>query len=235
MTEKDALTPPEESTLLEIARVTGKIALSAVPLPVPLAGSVLSEFWDYFVGIPIKRRVQAWNEEVMRRILALEEGGIDVSLLKDNEDFVSAVMDARIAVMRSNAAEKREALTNAVLNVALKRAPEEDRLQMFMNYISDLTPWHLRLLALLNDPTGVSQKKGIDSLRVLAAGVSTLVERVYPELAGDTDFYIQLGRDLTSRGLLSDVDFNAMMTLDGIMSKRTTKAGEEFIRFITAP
>jgi hypothetical protein len=229
--KKNALTPPIESTGSEIARAS----LRALAGAVPMAGSALSEALSLIVNAPLQKRVHAWREEVMRRIQALEEGGFDVSSLKDNEDFASVVMDAQIAVMRSNAAEKREALTNAVLNVALKRAPEEDRLQMFMNYISDLTPWHLRLLALLNDPTGVSQKSGVNMTNISVGAVADLIERVFPELAGKRDFYEQLGNDLTNRGLLGGTGFHTTMTASGIMSKRTTKAGEEFIRFITAP
>jgi hypothetical protein len=230
--KQDPLTPPEDDALAEAGSAVGRIVLGAVPM----VGAALSEALGMIVNAPLQERVQTWRQEVMRRILALEERNVlSTSNLEGDQDFASAVIDAQMAVLRSNSEEKKKALANAVINVALRRGPEEDRRQMFMNYISDLTPWHLRILILLNDPVAISKTVGVDMSNIMAGSFSNLLERVYPELAGRREFYDQIAGDLASRGLSSNFGIHTMMTGSGIMAKRTTETGDEFIRFITAP
>lgn len=226
--DDDALTPPESDSTKELVSAATRVGAGYVPL----AGPMLSEALAHIINAPLQRRVHSWREEVMRRIKALE---ISESSLEDNENFASAVVEAQMAVMRSNAEEKREALANAVLNVALDRGPDEDRQQMFMAYIAELTPWHLRLLVLMSDPPGVLQQIEVDISNISMGGLSILVEGVYPELNGQKEFYKQLANDLNNRGLLSDVGFNVTMSGGDIVAKRTTNAGDEFIRFVSAP
>ncbi len=231
--EQDALEPPGIETAKELARSAARGIVGAVPV----AGPALSEFLGLLISAPVHRQVQDWREEVVRRLLALEEKieGFNASTLQDRGDFAAAVMDAQSALVRSNSEEKREALANAVVNVALERSPDEDRRQMFMSYISDLTSWHLRLLALLQDPPGASKRQGVDMSNISMGAISTMIERVYPELRGQREFYDLLGRDLESRGLLSGAGFHVTMTGSGVMTKRSTTLGDEFIRFVTAP
>ena len=233
MGDDDPLIPPTEG----VGKQAAKAALRGLTGAVPYVGPPLSEALATIINAPLQRRIHDWREEVMRRIQALEErleGFSEASLLA-NENFASAVIEAQMAIMRSNAKEKHEALANAVLNVALDRGPDDDRLQMFMAYIADLTPWHLRLLSLFNDPAGVSQRVGVNMSNISLGGISTLVERVYPELRGHKDFYTQLANDLTYKGLLDGVEFGVTMTGQGMVAKRTTNAGDEFIRFVSAP
>jgi hypothetical protein len=67
---------------------------------------------------------------------------------------VDAVVTATRIVDRTSQREKIEALRNAVLNSALPAAPDQDIQQLYFALIDNLTPTHLRLLTLLDNPPG---------------------------------------------------------------------------------
>jgi hypothetical protein len=74
------------------------------------------------------------------------------SRLKDDEAFISAAINASRTAIATHHREKREALKNALLNVALGRSPEEHQQQTFLRYIEELTVWHLEILLLFQSP-----------------------------------------------------------------------------------
>lgn len=74
------------------------------------------------------QRRDAWFEELRAQMneLSRKVDGLTIQALAHNEQFVSATLQAIPAVLRTNQQEKREALRNAVLNVAAGNAPEQD-------------------------------------------------------------------------------------------------------------
>jgi hypothetical protein len=62
-------------------------------------------------------------------------------------------MQANQSAFRNHKKEKIDALRNAVLNSCLPGAPEDDIQMIFLNYIDELTPWHLRIMNLFDDPS----------------------------------------------------------------------------------
>jgi hypothetical protein len=65
--------------------------------------------------------------------------------------------------------------------------------------------------------------------------MSHLVEEAFPELKGRRDLYDLIWKDLYSRGLASTDGLHTTMTGDGIVARRTTKLGREFVAFIRDP
>ena len=112
-------------------------------------------------------------------------------------------MHASQAAIRNHQAEKREALRNAVLNVAIGKAPEDDLQLMFLNLVDSFTTWHLRILRLFQNPEEHGKKVGLSPDQISYAGSpSDLLEKYYRDLQGKRVIYDQIVSELHSRGLL---------------------------------
>jgi hypothetical protein len=66
--------------------------------------------------------------------------------------------------IRNHHKEKLKALRNAVLNSISPNLPEEDLQLMFLNWVDELTTWHLRILQFFDSPETWLNKLGGDLL-----------------------------------------------------------------------
>ena len=145
-------------------------------------------------------------------------------------------MQASQIALRNHQQAKLEALRNAVLNSALPNSPQEDEQMIFLRLIDQLTPWHLRVLSVLDDPGRWMQCHSVTNPGWRMGGTSTVLEHCLPDLRGQRDTYDQIVRDLQSEGLLGQGQFlHVMMTGGGMVGSRTTDRGRRFIRFISPP
>jgi hypothetical protein len=224
--------PPSDKTIGDAAHEIGKAVLSVVPA----AGGPLAALFENIFTAPLNKRKQQWFEELAGVITEIQEklDGITPEQLSKNEMFVTAALQASQIAIRNHKKEKIEALRNALFNSVQPGAPSEDKQLIFFKLIDDLTPWHLRLLGLLNDPTKWMEKNGIRNPGWGMGGVSTVIEHCLPDLRGARDFYDQLVRDLQTGGLLRQGSFvHVTMTGGGMLTSQTSEMGREFISFIT--
>lgn len=161
--------------------------------------------------------------------------GISLQALSENESFVTTFFQASQAAMRTHQAEKRQALHNAVLNATLPNAPDDDRQQMFLNFVDTLTPWHLRLLRFLSDPVAWDEDGASRWANSLTLSLHSMIEDAFPELKEHQDYRDQLARDLYGRGLSKVERLHPMTTARGALSAHTTAFGDAFLRFIASP
>jgi len=135
---------PSEPTLEDHRLAVIKGSLSALPL----VGGALSEVIGLLVMGPLARRRDEWWTDVARRLLDLEGKvhGFTFEDLRNNPEFVSAMIQATQSAERTHRKEKLEALRNAVLNIALGHKPSEDLQAIFMNLVDSFAPVHLELL-----------------------------------------------------------------------------------------
>ncbi len=166
-------------------------------------------------------------QAVGERLQQLEEHGLKLEDLQTNEQFVSAVMYVTQAAMRTHVVAKREALCNAILNVAVGQAPDETVQYLLLSFIDDLTEMHLRILKVFHQPT---VPQGISM-----GGLSTVLEQAIPDLRNRRDVYDQLWKDLYARGLVNTEGLHFTMSGSGLASRRTTGLGEALLQFISAP
>ena len=168
----------------------------------------------------LAQRRDAWFEELraQRSELSRRVNGLTIQALARNEQFVSATLQAVPVALRTNQQEKREALRNAVLNVAAGNAPGQDLQSIFLNLVDECTPTHLQVLRLFEHSD---------------AAVRT-------RLAGQRGLTDQVVLDLNRRGLVTDprpyVAQNrpsgfALVTLPWEL----TSLGGSFLRFISGP
>ena len=185
----------------------------------------------------IARRRDTWLKELAEGLEEAERKieGFTVENLTQDEAFVSAVIDATRSAISTHKDEKRDALRNALLNIALHRSTDEDQQQIFLRYIDELTVWHLRVLQLFQNPPLHLESKGIKTA-YLMGGSSQVLEDIYPELQGRREFYDQVVADLNARGLLNSPNFlHSTMSATGMVAKRTTALADAFLNFIADP
>jgi hypothetical protein len=217
----------------DVAHAIVKSALSAVPY----AGGPAAELFALVIAPPLQKRQAEWMNEVAEGLKEAEKRieGFSIESLKDNERFVSTVLNASQSAIRNHQKEKREALRNAVLNAALGSVPDEDTEAIFLSLISRYTPWHLRILRLLQNPMRLAKEKGMQPDNYHIGSRSQLLEQYFPELRGERQFYDIVVSDLSSDGMLGIDDVHGNITAHGMFQKVTTDWGDVFLTFIASP
>lgn len=206
---------------------TGHTIAKAVLSTVPGIGGPAAELFQYLVQPPLEKRRSEWMEAVGEKLQELKNRGVDIEELGQNEEFISAVMHASQIALRTHQKEKREALRNAVFNVAADQSPGEALESMFFEWIDSLSVLHLQVLRLFQSPEP-PPNMSIGSL-------SSVLEYKMPQLEGQADIYTQVWNDLFSRGLVNTNGLNAMMSGGGLGARRTSRIGDKFLRFVSEP
>jgi hypothetical protein len=208
----------------------------AVTSIVPFAGGPLQVLFENLFTPPIERRKQAWLQQLADVVNEVESRVAELKpeRLAENEVFVTVAMQASQIALRNHQQEKLEALRNAVLNAALPNPPQEDEQMIFLRLIDQLTPWHLKVLSVFDDPVQWMTRHSVANPGWGTGGPSAVLEHCLPELRGQRETYDQIARDLQVEGLLGQGQFlHVTMTGGGMVGSRTTNRGKRFIRFIT--
>ena len=232
MDTKDLPQRPE-AEFEDQSREAAKIAISAIPV-VGGAGAALVEA---VFKSPLEQRKNRWLDSLADAIRELQDKveELDFERLRDDETFVTVATQASQIALRNHQQEKLDALRNAVLNSRLPNSPGEDTQLIFLELIDRLTPSHMRILALLDDPQSHTEEREISYESLSNGSVRKLIEDVFPELAGQRDFYNQLVRDLNTAGLSGVGDVGVNIFGPSMRDRRTTEWGQLFIQFISEP
>jgi hypothetical protein len=225
---------PTEKSGGDIAREVARAVVSLVPA----VGGPLQVLFENFFTSPIERRKEAWLQQLAGVLKEVESRLADLTpeKLAQNETFVTVAMQASQIALRNHQHAKLDALRNAVLNAALPNAPLEDEQMIFLRLIDQLSPWHLRVLSVLDEPVRWMERHGVANPGWGIGGTSAVLEHCLPDLRGQRDTYDPIVRDLQSEGVLDQGQFlHVTMTGDGRVASRTTERGKRFIRFITSP
>ncbi|MBZ0149969.1 MAG: hypothetical protein K8J09_00445 [Planctomycetes bacterium] len=233
------------------AKATGADTLHAVVRAgigaVPVVGGPALELLARLFSSPIERRRESWFEEVHAAIVDLQTRGVDVSELKDNDDFCDLVLDATGAAMRTHREEKRRALRNAIANAGLRGTAGETKSRVFLRLIDELDVHHLLLLQLLADPAVFLKARDVpfpgpandhyterdaltahQSPRSLLSIMANLLGDVLPDDLRDIAF-----DDLVRRGMVDrETKFGTLCYAGRSLA---SPLGCEFVRFIAEP
>ncbi|MFA5232524.1 MAG: hypothetical protein WC410_02565 [Candidatus Paceibacterota bacterium] len=233
MSENIKKTP--KSTGGDTAHMLVRAGLSAIPV----VGGPATEIFSAIVNPPLSKRRDKWIESIVDELVKLQEKveGFSIDSLSQNDVFITTVTHATQIAIRTHQKEKLEVLKNIVLNVASGNSPDEDLQLMFLDYVDTLTSWHLRFLQLFQDPRVYIIKETGSYSEMTMGGVSSLFRFVFPEIANNRIFYEQIMRDLYNKGLIN-TDHSVLhttMTGRGIVEKRTTEIGDQFLNFIKNP
>lgn len=163
--------------------------------------------------------VRNYSPTLADRIAARWENGINAAIR-----MIKDVIQTEKKITKQEQKEKFEGLKNTFWDAAMPSSPDESLQQMFLNFANTFTVWHLRLLNLFHAPVRQNTTS--------SGALSHVVEEAYSELQGRREFYDQVWRDLYARGLVNTESLHGMMTADGLVARRTTDLGEQFLRFI---
>jgi hypothetical protein len=236
-------------TFDDVAHAARKGLLSIIP-----GAAVAAELLD-LLSSPIAQRRDDWLIDLERRLQDLENtvGGFRFADLENNEQFVSATLQATQAALRTHQKEKLEALRNAVLNVAIGEEPDANRQQYFLALADRFSEKHFAILRFLHDPAGLfrSRSQTTPTLNHVQSKVliNTLVAQAFPDgrSKAENGSHFQLVEgilgDLVSAHLVTFernqntwvVPAYAIPSGGGPISKMTTHLGENFLAFITEP
>lgn len=193
-----------------------KLGISAIPD----FGGPASELFGMITAPLLGRRRDQWLEDLRAGLndLSRRVESLTIHSLAHNERFVSAVVQATPAAVRTEQQVKREALRNAVLNVAAGTMLEPDRQAMFLNLVDEFTATHLQILQFFRKPDSGD--------RIVFAKRERLTD--------------QVALDLSRRGLARDPRPYVAQNRESATPLVTyawevTPLGHEFLQFISAP
>lgn len=225
--------PLPQPTFEDVVHAGRKALVSMIPL-VGGAGTELMEL----MSSPVSIRRDEWFEDLARRLKDLEQtiDGFHFEELANSEQFVSSLLQATQAAVKTHHPAKLAALRNAVLNTAIGCSVDDVEQATFLGYIDELSTWHLQILLFLQNPLKLVNERKVRTDYSMGS-LARPLEEVFPELRGRQDFYDQILRDLRSRGFVNSAEslFQSTMTTSGMFAKRTTEIGDRFLEFIKSP
>jgi len=235
---------PSKNTLdrfIELGKTLGPPALALLDPTLGLAMAGMA----CLIQLPIHRRMKAWLEDLAKgydrlskaaKMPTLEE------LIEHDNAFDTTFLHAWRAAEVNHQQEKLDALRNAVLNAAAGNEPDEDARLIFIRYVDELTPMHVRILRLFHDP-----RKWAESLSNMQFEAFQRITRKredpldviqfrFKELSGKEGFCRLLWRDLYTRGLIVREDVSVKQDeRQPLLEQWTTAVGIDFLRFISEP
>jgi hypothetical protein len=206
---------------------------------VPVVGGTIAVALTVALNHTLNKRREQWFTELAEAVEELQGrfDGFDPEALADNEAFVDAVVTATRIVDRSSQREKIAVLRNAVLNSALPAAPDADIQQLYFTLIDDLTPTHMRLLTLLNNPPGWFDAR--PQLQRPQFGMSSsrtaLINAAMPELGEQGPPMIERFYAALTGGGLVNGGLSGVMTAQGAWQPVTTDFAARFLAFVHDP
>lgn len=216
----------------------GQAIVRAAVGAVPVLGTAATELLNFVVTPPLEARRTEWLNALADDVDRLKEvvDGFEISALSQNDDFLSTVAVAVGVATRSSEQEKRDMLRNAVVNAALGHVPDSDLETVFIQYLGYLSPLHIQLLRVFDDPRAALDEVGSKLADTLyTGGPSQVVEEVFPQLKGRRDVYDFLWQDLEERRLVGSGGLHVTMTKDGVLSPRISSLGKQFLDFVSTP
>lgn len=223
---------PPKSAIVDAA---GAASLAAVPTA-PGTDGPAAGFMEKILAVSTEARREKWIHQIAEVVMELQKRIEDFSLekLSRNDLFVTVTLEAAQIACRNHHEEKLKALKHAVLHAALPNGPGEQLQFMFLRFIDEMTPVHLAILAILDNPLGWMEQHGVANPKWTAGSVSALIQYCVPPLRGQPEVSEQLVRDLQARGLLDSGQFLRTPTSEaGMMQSRTTVIGRAFLGYIS--
>lgn len=175
----------------------------------------------------------------------------DISKLRENDEFVSALIEASYIAIKNHQKEKHKMLTNAVCNTACSADLKYNQIKHFLMLIDELSLEHLLILKYLNHPPRV-YKDGTpidfpqwffycrDDIFYTQGSPKRIFDVYFPDSDLPYHYKVKTFRDLANSGLidgfsnkssLSEIDFEPHR----IQANVHNTDGEDFFEYYTTP
>jgi hypothetical protein len=204
---------------------------------IPGIGNVAGDLFDAFFTPPIEKRREEWRETVGEALTVLvNEHNKSLVGLQNNGNFIDSCIRSSQIAIRTSLQNKRIALKNALINSVLASDLSSTKKEMFFHLIDILTSWHLIILSFFDNPLKWYKKHDLHFTERKRGNIKEILFTAFPDLKNDDDLLGQLWQDLATYGLIiRSVDLETTIGNDQLKIKRTSKLGEEFLRFINEP
>lgn len=201
---------------------------------IPFAGGPLVELFQVVVQPPVQKRLIAWTEGVEQALRKLEEQGFDVDSLGENEAFLSVVMQATVAAVKTHEKLKLEALKNAVVNTATDQDMEDTYRHIFISFVDELTESHIVVLAWARNRPYPNPGKNPNSLR-FGMSLGQLLALDVASMAGKKELCEVIWARLSGMKLVLEnvPTLDCMITSVGDPNSLLSPLGQKFLRFIS--
>lgn len=204
---------------LDTVEIAAKTALSVIPV----GGALVTSVYDTVKGNCLSKRQEKWKESLEERLSKLECALEDIG---NNELFTTALVKSTEIAMKTSREEKMAYLANAVIN-SLEPDIDEEKLIVFLSLLDKYTISHIKIIYFFNNP---KRFDGISSSSYMMGSPSTPLFQVYPEL--NNGLFKKIYDDLYTDGMVNTESLNVTMTGSGMVAKRTSQLGDEFLDFI---
>lgn len=209
----------DKIALLDTVEVVGKTLLSVIPV----GGALITSVYDVVKGNCLSKRQALWQSSLEERLNKLE---ITLEEIGNDELFTTALVKATELAMGTARQEKLEYLANAVVNTT-KHNLDEERLLIFLDLLDKYTVSHVKIINFFYNPT---RFEGVSTSSYMMGSPTTPLFSVYPEL--NNDLFNKIYKDLYTDGIVNTENLNCTMSGSGMVAKRTTKLGDQFLHFI---
>ena len=211
----------KKEAMLDVAEIVGKTAVSLIPI----GGTLATAIFDTVKGNSLAKRQEKWRMTLEDRLSKIEE---TLENLGNNELFTTALVKATESAMKTASEEKMEYLANAVVS-SISHDLDEEKMVIFLGLLEKYTISHIKIIYFFNNPTRFD---GISSNNYVMGSPSTVLFQVYPEL--NNYLFNKIYNDLYVDGMVSSAQINTTMSGSGMVAKRTTELGDDFLQFILA-
>lgn len=220
----------ESYSLKELAQ---DLALSIVNL-IPIAGPAAAGIIGSLITKKALQNLSIFVLNLQNQVEELRNRNSDlVEKLLENEKFQSQlVVFANIARFESNEV-KQEYLRNYLMNSCILPDVKDDLEMIFNQLIEKLTPSHLQLLDLLNDPKSFYAKREIEWKELMMGSKAGLILECFPSWS--PEFTKLIASDLATSNLISTDSLNVTTTGSGVGESITTQIGKLFVTRIESP
>jgi hypothetical protein len=202
---------------------------------IPGAGGPIDELLALVLAPSVSRRRDDWFRELADLVEEIKKriDGFKVEYLAENEEFVSATIQATRIAAGTHKEEKRRILRNALLNIALGTGPDEDTQEIFLNIVDAFTASHVRVLDVLWRGAGRITGTLWEQSRVPmnARNYGSAIEVLVPELKGQGALAEYILIDLRNRGFTQLNSLSNSFPQGGTISN----IGVQFMRFVLHP
>ena len=187
----------------------------------PVVGGPAAELFNYLIQPPLEKRRDEWLQGLADEINRLSErvDGFDINELAKNEQFITILMHASQVALRNHQKAKLAALKAAVINTAQNSDGDENLRLIFINMVDDLTPMHLEVLAIVQNP-----RKWADDHEIATQDYYMgSREQVVSDILGSRrpSYLDQIYSDLHSRGLVKTDSLKGMVTASSMWDSLT--------------
>lgn len=221
----------------ELKNTGGDVAhavVSGVLSCAPFIGGAASEIFNLILASPLEKRRDKCLIFVYDALQQLEKtvAGFNMEELKNNEVFISSMMQGIQIALKNHEEEKLSYLRNAVINSITQDQIDDTEKMMFLHMIDNYSALHINILHYFHNPSLKFQECDIPIPDISVGASSDDLFNLYPELESKKEIVNLIIKELYNSGFLITDSIYEVMSETGVYVGGTTEFGCKFVNYI---